>query len=375
MTLGEYPDKVPPRVPDPARRRSARSCDVGRFENVAPLVGLVVAGAEPGRRQHLRRLHRRRPARPLHDLARRRPRRLAVRQPRRRHVRGPLGRGRPRRPGLCPERHPRRLSTTTATSTSCCSAAAGRSPLRLSLLRNKGDGAFEDVTVASGLGEPIATESAAWGDYDNDGWLDLFVCGEYRLARSGEPTSSSPTRATAAGSITTRATARSSTSPRRPASPNERWAKGSAWGDYDDDGRLDLFVSNMDRPCRLYHNEGDGTFRDVAPELGVAGPPHGFACWFWDYDNDGRLDLFVNDYSSNLAEVVADYLGLPVEVRRPPPPLPQPRRRRVPRRQPRSRARPADARWAATSATSTTTASSTSTSAPAGCPTRAWSPT
>ena len=53
--------------------------------------------------------------------------------------------------------------------------------MRLSLLRNKGAGVFEDVTLACGLGEPIQTEAAAWGDYDNDGRLDLFVCGEYLL--------------------------------------------------------------------------------------------------------------------------------------------------------------------------------------------------
>ena len=98
---------------------------------------------------------------------------------------------------------------------------AWEKPARMSLLRNKGDGAFEDVTVASGLGEPIATESAAWGDYDNDGRLDLFVCGEYRLPapEPGDPVvARSPTPGTAAGSITTEGTARSSTSPRRPAS-------------------------------------------------------------------------------------------------------------------------------------------------------------
>ena len=62
---------------------------------------------------------------------------------------------------------------------------AWETPLRLSLLRNKGDGGFDDVTVAAGLAEPIATESAAWGDYDNDGLVDVFVCGEY--LPPGEP--------------------------------------------------------------------------------------------------------------------------------------------------------------------------------------------
>jgi hypothetical protein len=90
------------------------------------------------------------------------------------------------------------------------------------------------------------------------------------------------------------------------------YALNVARADSDNDGRLDLFVSNMDSPARLYHNEGNGTFRDVAPELGIVGPPKGFTCLCWDYDNDGRLDLFVGDFNSSGAEVVADYLGPPV---------------------------------------------------------------
>ncbi len=94
-------------------------------------------------------------------------------------------------------------------------------PVRLSLLHNRGRGRFEDVTEASGLAEPIATESAAWGDYDNDGRLDLFVCGEYLPPpdpTTGAPGGGSPTPGIIAGSTTTGATAPSSTSPRRPAS-------------------------------------------------------------------------------------------------------------------------------------------------------------
>ena len=75
---------------------------------------------------------------------------------------------------------------------------------------------------------------------------------------------------------------------------------------------MDLLVSNMEGPARLYRNRGDGTFVDVGPELRVVGPPHGFTCMFWDYDDDGRLDIFIADYSSNLSEVVASFLGIPV---------------------------------------------------------------
>jgi len=189
---------------------------------------------------------------------------------------------------------------------------AWENPLRLSLLRNKGDGAFDDVTVASGLAEPIATESAAWGDYDNDGLVDVFVCGEYLAPGAvASPEPRDPRNrcrlyhnlgdgtfknvAAAAGVV------------------NERCAKGSAWGDYDGDGRLDLFVSNMGQECRLYHNEGDGKFRDVGPRVGITDAHTSFACWFWDYDNDGLLDLYVNDYRAKVAEVLCSALGLKIE--------------------------------------------------------------
>ena len=189
---------------------------------------------------------------------------------------------------------------------------AWENPLRLSLLRNRGNGVFDDVTVASGLGEPIASESAAWGDYDNDGRVNLFVCGEFLPAAGDvEATRHDPRNrcrlyhnrgdgvfqdvAIQAGVL------------------NERCAKGSAWGDYDGDGRLDLFVSNLRQECRLYHNEGGDRFRDVAPELGVVGPSHSFACWFWDYDNDGLLDLYVNDYRARNSEEITSSMSVTLE--------------------------------------------------------------
>ena len=131
---------------------------------------------------------------------------------------------------------------------------------------------FEDVTSSAGLGEPISTESAAWGDYDNDGRLDLFVCGEYLPTPAADRGGTPATRPrTVAGSTTTRATASSWTSPPGRRRRTSGWAKGTAWGDYDNDGRLDLFVSNMDGPPRLYRNMGDGTFQDVAPAFGIVG--------------------------------------------------------------------------------------------------------
>jgi hypothetical protein len=198
-------------------------------------------------------------------------------------------------------------------------------PARLSLLRNKGGGVFEDVTVASGLGgKPITSESAAWGDYENDGLLDVYICGEYADGQPSELTTSPDPRnrgrlyhnlgngkfvdvARLAGVL------------------KERYAKGAVWGDYDVDGRPDLFVSNLDKkPVRLYHNEGNGTFRDVAAEVEIIRASEGapvvtsFPCLFWDFNNDGRLDLLINNWRPNQREIIAGYMGIPVRISNPP---------------------------------------------------------
>ncbi len=76
---------------------------------------------------------------------------------------------------------------------------------------------------------------------------------------------------------------------------NERWGFGVAVGDYDNDGRPDMYVGNYG-VSRLYHNNGDGTFTDVAEKLGVARKGWSTGATFGDYDNDGRLDLFVPGY-------------------------------------------------------------------------------
>jgi hypothetical protein len=191
-------------------------------------------------------------------------------------------------------------------------------PAPMGLLRNLGGGRFEDVTKSAGLLGPIASQSAAWGDFDLDGHLDLFVCGESRggglessslfadldsldgdersrLCRlyrnNGDGTFADVTAAAGVA--------------------NGRYAKGASWGDLDDDGLPDLYVSNMAGPNRLYRNDGDGTFTDLAPELGVAGPRDGFACWWFDFDNDGHLDIFTTDYSSDLLDFVADQVDAP----------------------------------------------------------------
>ncbi len=92
---------------------------------------------------------------------------------------------------------------------------------------------------------------------------------------------------------------------------NDRYAKGAVWGDYDGDNDPDLYISNFGGENRLYRNNGDGTFTDVARDLGVSEPIASFPCGFFDFDNDGRLDILVFDYGSNLNDYVGSALGRP----------------------------------------------------------------
>ena len=180
--------------------------------------------------------------------------------------------------------------------------------MRMSLLRNEGDGSFSDVTRVSGLAIPAyPSQSASWADYDNDGDLDLFSCNE----------SIPESRDEGAGTIfpsqlfENDGTGKFSDVALRAGVANLRYCKGSTWGDYDNDGDQDLYLSNYADANRLYRNDGDGTFTDVAQELGVSEPIESFPTWFWDYDNDGWLDLFVAGYARDIDSVAADYLRMP----------------------------------------------------------------
>lgn len=188
---------------------------------------------------------------------------------------------------------------------------------RNSLLRQNPDGTFTDVTIEAGLGNmAYPCQAAAWADFDNDGDLDLYIGNENfpseLFLNKGD------------GTFTDIAKEAGVT--------NDGMTKGVAWGDYDNDGDPDLYVSNLGQPNKLYRNNGDGTFVNVAKELGVAitdidtlfsglteldeyNPGFRknltFVCWFWDINNDGWLDLYVGGYSASLKNVAADYLGEP----------------------------------------------------------------
>jgi hypothetical protein len=173
----------------------------------------------------------------------------------------------------------------------------GRHPK--SLLQNDGRGNFRDVTFECGLGEVhYPTQTAAWADFDNDGDLDLYVGNEGYPCQLFENDGKGHFRdiAPRAGVV------------------NDRFTKGVVWGDYNGDRLPDLYLSNYREENRLYRNNGNGTFTDVAPELGLTGPISSFPTWFWDFDNDGALDLFVSAWWPDVKYVAEEFFSEPVET-------------------------------------------------------------
>ncbi|MDP9146719.1 MAG: CRTAC1 family protein [Acidobacteriota bacterium] len=131
----------------------------------------------------------------------------------------------------------------------------------------------------------------AFYDYDNDGWLDIFLVNGWRLEGfpAGQEPSSHLFKNNRDGTFTD-VTAKAGLI-------HSGWGQGVCVGDYDNDGFDDLFVSYFGKNL-LYHNNGDGTFTDVSEKSGVAGNGKRWnsGCAFVDYDRDGHLDLFVANY-------------------------------------------------------------------------------
>jgi tetratricopeptide (TPR) repeat protein len=169
-------------------------------------------------------------------------------------------------------------------------------PQSVSLLKNNCNGTFSDVTRASGLGNPpTASQTAVWADINNDGLLDLFIGneggGNQLFLNKGDGTFEDISHA--AGIDKPGVT------------------KSVVAADYDNDGFVDFYVTSYLGENRLYHNNHDNTFTDVAAEAGVLGPGRSFVAWFFDYDNCGWPDLFVNSYFISVDESMRTYLGLP----------------------------------------------------------------
>ncbi len=160
------------------------------------------------------------------------------------------------------------------------------------MFHNDGDGTFTDVTSVAGLDADCCTTVGSWGDYDNDGLLDLYV-GRYLDPRTDIPTtfyarngeSNQLYRNNGDGTFT---------NVTEDAGVGEiGLCLGTVFGDYDDDGDADLYVVNDFGRKTLYRNEGDGSFTDVTVASGTLAYGAGMSASFGDYDNDGLLDIYV----------------------------------------------------------------------------------
>ncbi len=180
------------------------------------------------------------------------------------------------------------------------------------LLRNEGGGVFRDVSREAGIGGGGWSSGAAFLDYDNDGRLDLFVASylDWSFARNRPCGDALPARRSychprlfgavahtlyrnAGGGRFEDVSARSGIA----AFPGK--GLGVAVGDYDEDGRIDVFVANDSYPQQLFRNVGGGRFEDVAVEAGIAYDAEGrdyagMGVAWSDYDGDGRADILVN---------------------------------------------------------------------------------
>ena len=222
---------------------------------------------------------------------------------------------------------------------------------RMQFFHRPADGRFVEDATARGLGEQLGGLNLLHADYDNDGYLDILVLrGGWEF-----PQRKSLLRNNGDGTFTD-VSAKSGLA--SPATSTQT----AVWADFDRDGFLDLFVGNENAPSQLFHNNGDGTFQDVAPRsqvlfmaftkgvaaadydndgwpdiavsnlggpnllfhnngdgtfsevgatAGTPGSGRSFATWFFDYDNDGWNDLFTASYFTSVDETARTYLGLP----------------------------------------------------------------
>ena len=175
-----------------------------------------------------------------------------------------------------------------------------------SLLENQGDGSFRDVTARAGLLDPeYPSQTAVWLDFDGDGLLDLYIGNEtwdtgphpaqlFRNLGDGTFTDVAQEAGVAVVGI----------------------VKAVISGDYDNDGRPDIYVSRTGASNILLHNDGPGadgrwSFSDRTAEAGVGEPIDAFPAWFWDFDNDGWLDIYVAGYRTSFGDIAREYLSLP----------------------------------------------------------------
>ena len=184
------------------------------------------------------------------------------------------------------------------------------------LYRNLGNGRFEDVTEKSGIKSDKWAVAAGWFDYNNDGLLDLLVVNYAQWSINNNRFCGDPSRPLRVychpmyfeGLTNTLYRNRGDgtfedVSEKSGLSRHQGRGMGLAFADYDDDGFLDVFITNDNQPNFLFHNRGDGTFEEVGLAAGVAllnsgQPVSNMGVDFRDYDNDGLPDIFVTDLNN-----------------------------------------------------------------------------
>ncbi len=189
------------------------------------------------------------------------------------------------------------------------------------LYHNNGDGTFTDVTERAGVRAGRFGTSCAFGDFDGDGRLDLYVAnyvnvdiehlpkpGSSRFCfYRGLPVYCGPRGMPGQRDILYRNNGDGTftdVTARAGIDPQSYYGLGVLWTDYDGDGKLDLYVANDSSPSSLYHNNGDGTFTDVGLAAGVAlsedgREQAGMGIDGADYDHDGRMDLVKTNFSDD----------------------------------------------------------------------------
>tara|TARA_R100000935_G_scaffold1847_3_gene5596 strand:+ start:58790 stop:61066 length:2277 start_codon:yes stop_codon:yes gene_type:complete len=179
-----------------------------------------------------------------------------------------------------------------------------------SLVTNNGDGTFTDTTIAAGMYAAYPTQAAVWLDFNVDGWLDLFVGNETHTAQEPHPAqlflnNKNGTFTDVAPQLNLNITS---------------YIKGVTAGDINNDGLPDLYISNITSGNLLYLNKGGTTlsnwqFEEISQSANVKEPLESFPTWFFDYNNDGLEDIFVSCFDlpslkRAANEVAADYLNL-----------------------------------------------------------------
>lgn len=220
------------------------------------------------------------------------------------------------------------------------------------LYRNMGDGTFKDITEKAGLSGQLGGLGCVQGDFDNDGNMDIFLprgawvpfsIRPSLMRNNGNGTFTDVTEKAGLSEALNSDTAQwadfdndgfldlliaCEQQPIRLYRNNRNgtftdvaanaglasyrgvW-KGCAWLDFDNDGFPDLFLNDLNGTAKLFHNNGNGTFADVTTAMGIDGPRIGLSCWAFDYDNDGFIDIFATSFDRSVEDVVKGLLGEP----------------------------------------------------------------